>query len=38
MAGTFIQGKIIIDALGSDEVFFSVLMAFLVSTGGVMQA
>jgi diguanylate cyclase (GGDEF)-like protein len=38
IAGIFIQGKIIVDTLGSDEIFFSVLMAFLVSTGGVMQA
>jgi diguanylate cyclase (GGDEF)-like protein len=38
IVGVFIKGKIIVDALGVDDIFFSLLMAFVASTGAVMQA
>jgi diguanylate cyclase (GGDEF)-like protein len=36
--GTLIQGSIIADAVGTEAILLSLLMAFIASTGAVMQA
>lgn len=38
IAGTLIQGSISLNAAGTEELLLSLLMAFVTSTGGVMQA